>query len=131
MTLHAPEEQDVSGTTLEKARGWYLVWLMVPEVGMGRLGCDGRCPADNRWRHRDVYVSGEARIAGLSMAERCSSEPCPGSGLLRTGPDAGAVAIRAFSCRRHSAATRDYTALARSDPSRGGPFGPLARHVCA
>jgi hypothetical protein len=35
VTLHAPEEQDVSGTTLEEARGWCLVWLMVPELGIG------------------------------------------------------------------------------------------------
>jgi hypothetical protein len=29
VTLHAPEEQDISGTTLEEALGWCLVWLMV------------------------------------------------------------------------------------------------------
>ena len=29
--------------------------------------------------------------------ERCSREPWPGSGWRRIGPDAGAVAIRAFS----------------------------------
>ena len=80
VTLHSPEEQDFSGKMLEEALAWCLVWLMMPELGMGRLGCDGRCPADNRWWHRDVYVSGEARIAWLSMAERCSSEPWPGSG---------------------------------------------------
>jgi hypothetical protein len=46
--------------------------------------------------HRVVRHRGRARIAGLSMAERCSREPWPGSGLIRTGPDAGAVAIRAL-----------------------------------
>jgi hypothetical protein len=27
-TLHSPEEQDVSGKTLEEALAWCLVWLM-------------------------------------------------------------------------------------------------------
>ena len=54
VTLLSPEEQDFSGKTLEEALAWCLVWLMAPELGMGRLGCDGRCPADNRWWHRDV-----------------------------------------------------------------------------
>jgi hypothetical protein len=35
VTLHLPEKPDVSGTTLEDARGWCLGWLMVPEVGIG------------------------------------------------------------------------------------------------
>ena len=35
VTLHAREEQDVSGKTLEEALAWCLVWLMAPEIGGG------------------------------------------------------------------------------------------------
>ena len=35
VTLHSPEEQDVSGKTLEEALAWSLVWLMAPEIGVG------------------------------------------------------------------------------------------------
>ena len=80
LALHSPEEQDFSGTTLEEALAWYLVWLMAPELRLGRFGYEGRCPGDNRCCHPGVYLAGEARIAGLSMAERCSREPWPGSG---------------------------------------------------
>jgi hypothetical protein len=30
-----PEEEIVSGRTLEEALAWGLVWLMVPEIGVG------------------------------------------------------------------------------------------------
>ncbi len=35
VTLHSPDEQDVSGKTLEEALAWCLVWLMTPELGTG------------------------------------------------------------------------------------------------
>jgi hypothetical protein len=35
VTLHSPEEQDVSGKTLEEALARCLVWLMTPELGVG------------------------------------------------------------------------------------------------
>ena len=44
-------------------------------------------------RHADMR-NATARIAGLELAERCSVELWPGSGWYRSGPDAGAVAIR-------------------------------------
>ena len=31
--LDSPDEQDVSGQTLEEALGWCLVWLMAPFLG--------------------------------------------------------------------------------------------------
>jgi hypothetical protein len=34
VTLHSAEEQDFSGTTLEEALAWCLVWLMAPELGI-------------------------------------------------------------------------------------------------
>ena len=50
------------------------------------------------WR---VVLPGAVQWCGadrwVSMTERCSGEPWPGSGGCRTGPDAGAVAIRALS----------------------------------
>ena len=33
--LYHPEEQTVSGKTLEEALAWCLVWLMAPERGVG------------------------------------------------------------------------------------------------
>jgi hypothetical protein len=35
VTLHSPEEQNVSGQTLEEALAWCLAWLMAPEIGVG------------------------------------------------------------------------------------------------
>jgi hypothetical protein len=35
VTLHSPEEQPFYGKTLEEALAWCLVWLMVPELGVG------------------------------------------------------------------------------------------------
>jgi hypothetical protein len=35
VTLHSPDERDFSGTTLEEALAWCLVWLMAPELGIG------------------------------------------------------------------------------------------------
>jgi hypothetical protein len=35
VSLHSPEEQDFSGKTLEDAFAWRLMWLMVPELGVG------------------------------------------------------------------------------------------------
>jgi hypothetical protein len=35
VTRHFPEEQDFSGKSLEEALAWCLVWLMVPELGIG------------------------------------------------------------------------------------------------
>jgi hypothetical protein len=35
VTLHSPEEHDFSGTTMGEALAWCLVWLMVPELGIG------------------------------------------------------------------------------------------------
>ena len=37
VTLHSPEEQTFSGTTLEEALAWCLVWLMAPELGIGQF----------------------------------------------------------------------------------------------
>jgi hypothetical protein len=37
VTLHSPEEQNLSGKTLEEALAWSLVWLMEPELGIGPL----------------------------------------------------------------------------------------------
>jgi hypothetical protein len=34
VTLHSPEDHDVSGKTLEEALAWCLVWLMAPELGV-------------------------------------------------------------------------------------------------
>jgi hypothetical protein len=34
VTLHAPEEQQFSGRTLEEALAWCLVYLMVDEIGV-------------------------------------------------------------------------------------------------
>ena len=48
-----------------------------------RPGHARACPSAGRWAYR--------------IAERCSEEPWPGSGHLREGPDADAVAIRAAS----------------------------------
>ncbi len=33
-TLHSPEEPDFSGTTLEEALAWCLIWLMASELGV-------------------------------------------------------------------------------------------------
>ncbi len=35
VTLYSPEEQDVSGKTLEEVLAWCLVSLMAPELGSG------------------------------------------------------------------------------------------------
>jgi hypothetical protein len=35
--LHHPEEQTFYGRTLEEALAWCLVWLMVPEIGIGQF----------------------------------------------------------------------------------------------
>jgi hypothetical protein len=35
VTLHSPEEQDVSGKTQEKTLIWRLMWLMAPHLGIG------------------------------------------------------------------------------------------------
>jgi hypothetical protein len=35
VTLHSPEEPEFYGRSLEEALAWCLVWLMVPEIGMG------------------------------------------------------------------------------------------------
>jgi hypothetical protein len=35
VALHAPEEHDFYGKTLEEALAWCLVWLMAPEIGVG------------------------------------------------------------------------------------------------
>jgi hypothetical protein len=35
VTLRSPEEQDLSGKTLEEPLAWCLVWLMAPETGVG------------------------------------------------------------------------------------------------
>ena len=37
VTLHCPEEQDYYGRTLEEALAWCLVWLRMPELGVGPL----------------------------------------------------------------------------------------------
>ncbi len=37
MTLHSPEEQDVYAKTLEEGLAWWLVGLLVPELGIGTL----------------------------------------------------------------------------------------------
>jgi len=37
VTLHSPEEQDFSGRTLEGGLAWCLVWLIVPELGIGQF----------------------------------------------------------------------------------------------
>ena len=35
VTLHSPVEHDLYGRTLKEALAWCLVWLMVPELGIG------------------------------------------------------------------------------------------------
>ena len=35
VTLDSPEEQTVSGKTIEKGLTWGLVWLMAPELRLG------------------------------------------------------------------------------------------------
>jgi hypothetical protein len=35
VALHSPQEQTFSGTTLEEALAWCLVWLMAPGLGIG------------------------------------------------------------------------------------------------
>ena len=35
VTLHAPEEQDFSGCTLEEGLAWYVVGAMAAELGIG------------------------------------------------------------------------------------------------
>lgn len=37
VTLHSPDEQDFYGKTLEEALVWCSVWLMAPELGLGRF----------------------------------------------------------------------------------------------
>jgi hypothetical protein len=34
VSLHAPEEHDFYGRTLEESLAWCLVWLMAPELGV-------------------------------------------------------------------------------------------------
>ncbi len=37
VTLDRPERHEFSGRTLEEALAWCLVWLMAPELGVGRF----------------------------------------------------------------------------------------------
>src|SRR5215208_6300233 len=37
VALSSPEEQTFYGRTLEDALAWCLVWLMAPEIGIGRF----------------------------------------------------------------------------------------------
>ena len=54
---------------------------------------------------------------------------CGQGRLSEQSINAGAVAIRAFSCRRQSAATRDYTESAGLDHVGAGPSVPMGRPV--
>ena len=36
VTMHFPEEQRFHGRTLHAALAWCLVWLMMPEIGVGQ-----------------------------------------------------------------------------------------------
>lgn len=60
------------------------------------------------------------------QVERCSSEPLAGSGKCRTGPDAGAVAIRA-PLRQDVISPVDVPDAVEPQPSM--PEQPLTRHV--
>jgi hypothetical protein len=37
VTPSSPERQEFYGRTLEEALAWCLVWLMAPEIGVGRF----------------------------------------------------------------------------------------------
>jgi hypothetical protein len=65
-TLHSPEVQAFYGKTLEEALAWCLVWLKVPEIGVGPFMVRD---ADVRWARGASLLSAEDPYRRLKVAQ--------------------------------------------------------------